>query len=73
MAVIVSMPATLVFTMVILVFAASFILAITLGIPVTRSIFVLIPIILHKQDPLAAGMVFAAVLAPVFGVARRYA
>ena len=40
---------------------------------VTRSIFTVIPIILHKIDPLVTGIVFATVLVPMFGMSWRYA
>src|SRR5450759_1483844 len=46
---------------------------ITMLFLITRSILAVVPVVLHKEDPLAAGVVFAAVLAPMFGVARRYA
>ena len=39
---------------------------------VTRSIFTVIPIILHKIDPLVTGIVFATVLVPMFGMSWRY-
>ena len=38
---------------------------------ITWHILAVIPAILHKIDTFAAGIVFAAVLAPVFCVARR--
>jgi len=47
--------------------------AVTMLFLVTRYILAVVPVVLHKQDPLAAGIVFTAVLAPMFGVARRYA
>lgn len=47
--------------------------AVTMLFLVTRDILAVVPVVLHKVDPLAAGVVFAAVLAPMFGVARRYA
>src|SRR5574340_568160 len=40
---------------------------------VTRNVLAAVRIVFHKVDPLAAGVVFVAVLAPMFGVARRYA
>ena len=40
---------------------------------VTRDVLAVVPVVLHKEDPFAAGVVFAAVIAPMFGVARRYA
>ena len=41
--------------------------------PILGNIFSLIPAILHKVDLLAAGVVLAAMLAPVFTMTRRYA
>src|ERR1019366_849909 len=60
-------------TMIILVLVTAAIPAITMLFLVTRSILAVVPVVLHEEDPLAAGVVFAAVLAPMFGVARRYA
>ena len=40
---------------------------------VTRDVLVVVPIVPDKEDSLAAGMVFVAVLVPMFGVTRRYA
>ena len=45
---------------------------ITVALLVMRNVFVLVPGVLHKVDPLAAGIVLAAVLAPVFRVARGH-
>lgn len=39
----------------------------------TRNVLAAVPLVPHKEDPLAAGVVFAAVLAPMFGMAGRYA
>jgi len=60
-------------TLIVPMLVASATLAITMLLLVTRNIFVVLPFVLHKEDPLAAGVVFVAVLAPMFGVARRYA
>src|SRR5512146_1315779 len=49
------------------------ILAIAMSFLVTRNVLAVVPAVLHKEDSLAAGVVFAAVLAPMFSVARRYA
>jgi hypothetical protein len=38
---------------------------------VTRNVLAVVPVVLHEEDPLAAGVVFAAVLAPMFGLTRR--
>src|ERR1017187_10078924 len=51
----------------------AFVSAVTMLFLVTRNILMVVPVVLHKIDPLAAGVVFAAVLVPMFGVARRYA
>jgi hypothetical protein len=59
-------------TMIILVLVTAVIPAITMLFLVTRNILAVVPAILHKEDPLTAGVVFVAVLAPMFGVARRY-
>jgi hypothetical protein len=40
---------------------------------VTRHILAVVPVVLHKVDSLATGVVFVTVLAPMFGVARRHA
>jgi hypothetical protein len=46
--------------------------AIATSFLVTRHVFAVIPVILHKEDLLAAGGVLAAVLAPMSGMARWY-
>src|ERR1700690_2212792 len=60
-------------TMIIPVRATAVILVATIMFLVTRNVLVVVPVVLHKEDPLAAGVVLAAVLAPVFGMARRHA
>ncbi len=40
---------------------------------VTRDILALVPVVLHKEHPLAAGVVLTTVPAPMFRVAGRYA
>ena len=40
---------------------------------IARCIFTVVPTVLNKVDTLAAGVVLAAVLAPMFGMAWRYA
>lgn len=47
--------------------------AITMLFLVAWHIFTVVPVVFHKIDALAAGIVFAAVLAPVFGMAWWYA
>lgn len=59
-------------TMIIPALVAAFIPAITMMLLVTRNVLVVIPVVLHEVDPLAAGVVFAAVFAPVFRVARGH-
>ena len=39
---------------------------------VTRDVLAVVPVVFDKVDSLAAGMVFVAVLVPMFGVTRRY-
>lgn len=60
-------------TLVVPVLVTSATLAITILFVVTWDILVVVPFVLNKEDPLATGVVFVAVLAPMFGVARRYA
>jgi hypothetical protein len=45
--------------------------AITVFFSITRSILAFVPVITHKQDPLAAGSIFVTVLLPISGVPRR--
>jgi hypothetical protein len=40
---------------------------------VTRNILVVVPVVPHKEDPLAAGVIFSAVPGPMPAVAWRYA
>ena len=40
---------------------------------VARHVLAVVPVVLHKIDTLAAGIVLMTVPAPVFGVAGRYA
>ena len=47
--------------------------AITMSLLITRNILALIPGIMDKEDLLTAGVVFTAMLAPIFGMSRRYA
>jgi hypothetical protein len=55
-------------TLVMMIFPA-----ITMSFLITRDILAVIPVIMHKEDPLAAGIVFSAMLAPMLGVAGGYA
>ena len=72
-AIIVVVVVLLVPAMIIPVFVTAVITAMTMLFLVTRSVLALVPVVMHKEDPLAAGVVFAAVLVPMFGMARRYA
>ena len=42
----------------------------TMTLLIMRNILVLVPVVLHKIDPLATGVVLVAMLAPVFCVPR---
>jgi hypothetical protein len=46
---------------------------VTMSFLISRDILAVVPVVMYKKDPLAAGIVFATVLAPMFGVARGYA
>jgi hypothetical protein len=59
--------------MIIPVFATTVTLVSAMLLLITRSVLTVVPVVLHKEDPLTAGVVFAAVLAPVSGMARRNA
>jgi len=45
----------------------------TLPFLMTRNVLTAVPVVTHKVDPLAAGVVMAAVLFPISGMARRHA
>ena len=45
-------------------------IAVTMMFLVMRNVFVLVPVVAHKIDPFVTGVVFAAMPAPVFGMAR---
>jgi hypothetical protein len=45
--------------------------AITVFFSITRSILAFVPVIAHKEDPLAAGMVFTTMSLPISGMTRR--
>jgi hypothetical protein len=60
-------------TMIILVSIMVVISVTMMFFLVTRDVLAVVPIVLDKEDSLAAGMVFVAVLFPMFGVTRRYA
>lgn len=46
---------------------------VTMVLPITRDVLVVIPVVLYKVDPLAAGVVPVAMLAPVLAMPGRYA
>ena len=62
----VSMPVIPTIVMTVFVFSVMLFL-------VTGHIVAFIPVVLHEIDPFAAGVVFVAVLAPMFGMMPRYA
>ena len=47
------------------------VIAVTMMFLVMRDVLVLVPVVAHKVDPFVAGVVFAAMPAPVSGMARR--
>mgnify|MGYP000084759893 CR=1 FL=1 len=47
------------------------VVAMTVALLITRRIFALVPVVLHKKHALAAGLVLMAMFAPVPGVAGR--
>ena len=57
-------------TMVIPVPVTANVSAIAMTFLVTRCVLMLVPVVLHKVDPLATGVIFAAVFAPIFLMAR---
>ncbi|BCB26755.1 hypothetical protein SKTS_16410 [Sulfurimicrobium lacus] len=72
-ATIVSAPVLAVIASIIPALVAAVIPTIAVTFLVTRDILAVIPSVLHEVDALAAGIVFVAVLAPVFGVTWGYA
>jgi len=60
-------------TMIIPVIVVSSIMVITMLLLVAWSVFVVVPVVLHKIDPLVARVVFSAVLGPMLAMARGYA
>ena len=43
----------------------------TMSFLITRDILTIVPVVMDKKDPLAAGIIFAAIPAPMFGMPRR--
>jgi hypothetical protein len=70
--VIVAAVTILVPVMIIMVLVMVVIPVITMIFLVTWYILAPVPVLMHKVDPLAAGVVLVAVFAPVFGMIRRY-
>lgn len=54
------------------VFFPAFFPGAAMTLPVTRNIFAVVPLVLHEEDPLAAGVVLAAMPVPMLDVARRH-
>jgi hypothetical protein len=69
---IVTVVIVLVPVMIIIVLVTPVILAVTMSFLVTRSVIVVVPVVLYKEDSLTAGIVLAAVLAPVLCLTWRY-
>ena len=69
-----ALTAAAMFSLVPMVFTMPVAALVTVVIPVmflvTRNVLAVIPVVLYEIDPLAAGTVFMAVLAPMFGMAR---
>ena len=59
--------------MVIATLVTVVIVMFTMLFPITWNVFAVVPVVLDKIDPLAAGVIFAAMFVPMLGVARRYA
>jgi len=70
-AVVLVIPAIIV-AVVIPVVLASIVSTVPVVLVVTRNVFALVPVVLHKIDPLATGIVPVAVLVPMLRVARGY-
>jgi len=58
---------------IILAIFPTIILVITMPFLIIRNILAFVPVVMDKEDPLAAGVVLATVLVPMFGMARRNA
>jgi len=61
-----------VMTVVAAVILAVFLTSIALLTLIVRNVFAVVPVVLHKIDPLPAGAVLVAVLAPVLCMTRRH-
>jgi hypothetical protein len=55
---------------IIPVLVAVIIPTIMISFLITRNILAIVPVVVHKEDLLAAGVVFATVFTPMFGMAR---
>jgi hypothetical protein len=71
--IVVSMVVSMISTIIISMFVTAIIPAVVMLFLITRSVFSVVPVVAHKVDPLAAGIVFVTVLSPILTVARRYA
>ena len=60
-------------TMIIPVLVTVIMPMITMPFPINRNELAVIPVVPHKVDPLAAGVVFVAMPGPILAVARGYA
>jgi hypothetical protein len=69
-AIIVAAVALMFPALIVPVLVTAIVPAVTMTFLVARNILAVVPVVLHKEDALAAGVIFAAVLAPVFGMAR---
>ena len=65
------MLALMFFLVLMLVLAMIIMVILILIFTVMWGVFIVIPIFLHEVDRLATGIIFAAVFAPIFGVAGR--
>ncbi len=65
------MAVMLIMSMILIpVIVTTIIPAITMSFLITWDILAVVPVFMDKKDPLAAGVVLAAMLAPMFGVTR---
>lgn len=72
--IIVAMTVVLMFsTMVIPTLFTAFFVMFAMLFLITWDVFMIVPVVPDKIDPLAAGVIFAAMFSPVFGMAWRYA
>jgi hypothetical protein len=60
-------------TMIIPVLVTVIIPTITMPFPINRNELAVVPVVLHKVDPLVAGVIFVAIPGPILAMARGYA